>query len=183
PAYVDIMSRAGIVPATSYDLSRLREILLAGSPVSAPCGAWFYRNVKPDLWLASGSGGTDVCTGFVGGMPTLPVYAGEIQAPHLGVAAHAFNERGEDVVGEVGELVITQPMPSMPVGFWGDTDGSRYRDSYFADFPGVWRQGDFFKINAGGGCFVLGRSDATLTRHGVRIGTAEIYAVLASIDE
>jgi acetoacetyl-CoA synthetase len=183
PAYVDIMSRAGIVPRSSYDLSRLREILLAGSPVSAACGAWFYHNVKPDLWLATGSGGTDVCTGFVGGMPTLPVYAGEIQAPHLGVAAHAFNERGEDVVGEVGELVITQPMPSMPVGFWGDTDGSRYRDSYFADFPGVWRQGDFFKINARGGCFVLGRSDATLNRHGVRIGTAEIYAVLASIDE
>jgi acetoacetyl-CoA synthetase len=183
PAYVDIMSRAGIVPGKSYDLPRLREILLAGSPVSAACGAWFYRNVKPDLWLATGSGGTDVCTGFVGGMPTLPVYAGEIQAPHLGVAAHAFNERGEDVVGEVGEFVITQPMPSMPVGFWGDTDGSRYRDSYFADFPGVWRQGDFFKINARGGCFVLGRSDATLNRHGVRIGTAEIYAVLASIDE
>ena len=183
PAYVDIMSRAGVVPAKSYDLSTLREILLAGSPVSAACGAWFYNNVKPDLWLATGSGGTDVCTGFVGGVPTQPVYAGEIQAPHLGVAAHAFNERGEDVVGEVGELVITEPMPSMPVGFWGDADGSRYRDSYFADFPGVWRQGDFFKINDRGGCFVLGRSDATLNRHGVRIGTAEIYAVLASIDE
>ncbi len=183
PAYVDVMSRAGIVPGKQYDLSRLREVLLAGSPVSAACGAWFYRNVSGDLWLATGSGGTDVCTGFVGGVPTLPVYAGEIQAPHLAVAAHAFNERGEDVVDEVGELVITEPMPSMPVGFWGDADGSRYRDSYFADFPGVWRQGDFFKINARGGCFVLGRSDATLNRHGVRIGTAEIYAVLASIDE
>jgi acetoacetyl-CoA synthetase len=183
PAYVDIMSRAGVVPAKSYDLSALREILLAGSPVPAACGAWFYRNVSRDLWLATGSGGTDVCTGFVGGVPTLPVYAGEIQAPHLGVAAHAFNERGEDVVDEVGELVITEPMPSMPVGFWGDTDGSRYRDAYFADFPGVWRQGDFFKVNARGGCFVLGRSDATLNRHGVRIGTAEIYAVLAGIDE
>jgi acetoacetyl-CoA synthetase len=183
PAYVDLMSRAGIVPGKQYDLSGLREVLLAGSPVSAACGAWFYRNVSRDLWLATGSGGTDVCTGFVGGVPTLPVYAGEIQAPHLGVAAHAFNERGEDVVDEVGELVITQPMPSMPVGFWGDADGSRYRDSYFADFPGVWRQGDFFKINARGGCFVLGRSDATLNRHGVRIGTAEIYAVLAGIDE
>jgi acetoacetyl-CoA synthetase len=183
PAYVDLMSRAGIVPGKQYDLSGLREVLLAGSPVSAACGAWFYRNVSGDLWLATGSGGTDVCTGFVGGVPTLPVYAGEIQAPHLGVAAHAFNERGEDVVDEVGELVITEPMPSMPVGFWGDADGSRYRDSYFADFPGVWRQGDFFKINARGGCFVLGRSDATLNRHGVRIGTAEIYAVLAGIDE
>ena len=116
-------------------------------------------------------------------MPTLPVYAGEIQARHLGVAAHAFNERGEQVIDEVGELVITAPMPSMPVGFWGDHDGSRYRDSYFADFPGVWRQGDFFRVNARGGCFVLGRSDATLNRHGVRIGTAEIYAVLASVPE
>jgi acetoacetyl-CoA synthetase len=183
PAYVDLMSRAGVVPGKTYDLSRLREVLLAGSPVSAACGAWFYRNVKPGLWLATGSGGTDVCTGFVGGVPTLPVYAGEIQAPHLGVAAHAFNERGEDIIDEVGEFVITEPMPSMPVGFWGDADGSRYRDSYFAGFPGVWRQGDFFKINARGGCFVLGRSDATLNRHGVRIGTAEIYAVLASVEE
>jgi acetoacetyl-CoA synthetase len=183
PSYVDLMSRAGVVPGKKYDLSRLREVLLAGSPVSAACGAWFYRNVSSDLWLATGSGGTDVCTGLVGGVPTLPVYAGEIQAPHLGVAAHAFNERGEAVIDEVGELVITEPMPSMPVGFWGDADGTRYRDSYFADFPGVWRQGDFFKINARGGCFVLGRSDATLNRHGVRIGTAEVYAVLASIDE
>jgi acetoacetyl-CoA synthetase len=155
----------------------------AGSPVSAECTAWFYENVKPDVWVATGSGGTDVCTGFVGGVPTLPVYAGEIQAPHLGVAARAFNSRGESVVGEVGELVITEPMPSMPVRFWGDEGNQRYRESYFADFPGIWRQGDFFKINARGGCFVLGRSDATLNRHGIRIGTAEVYAVLASIDE
>jgi acetoacetyl-CoA synthetase len=155
----------------------------AGSPVSAECTAWFYRNVKQDVWVATGSGGTDVCTGFVGGVPTEPVYAGEIQARHLGVAAHAFNERGESVVDEVGELVITAPMPSMPVGLWGDTDGARYRESYFAQFPGTWRQGDFFRINSRGGCFVLGRSDATLNRHGVRIGTAEVYRVLASIDE
>jgi acetoacetyl-CoA synthetase len=183
PAYVDAMIRAGIVPGGKYQLPDLGAIMLAGSPVSAACGAWFYRNVKPDLWLATGSGGTDVCSGFVGGVPTLPVYAGEIQARHLGVAAHAFNERGEPVIDEVGELVITEPMPSMPVGFWGDTDGSRYYGSYFADFPGVWRQGDFFRLNARGGCFVLGRSDATLNRHGVRIGTAEIYAVLASVPE
>ncbi|HEY6276007.1 MAG TPA: acetoacetate--CoA ligase [Streptosporangiaceae bacterium] len=183
PAYVDIMSRAGVVPRDTHELPDLEAIMLAGSPVSAACGAWFYRNVKSDLWLATGSGGTDVCTGFVGGVPTLPVYAGEIQARHLGVAAYAFNERGEPVTDEVGEMVITEPMPSMPVGFWGDTDGSRYRDSYFADFPGVWRQGDFFRLNARGGCFVLGRSDATLNRHGVRIGTSEIYAVLASVEE
>jgi acetoacetyl-CoA synthetase len=183
PSFVDLMVRQKIVPGRSFDLAAMRGVVLAGSPVSAACGAWFYRNVKSDLWLATGSGGTDTCCGLVGGVPVLPVYAGEIQARHLGVAAQAFDERGESVVGEVGELVITQPMPSMPVCFWGDEDGSRYRDSYFADFPGIWRQGDFFKINERGGCFVLGRSDATLNRHGVRIGTAEIYSVLASIDE
>ncbi len=182
PAYVNLMSKAGVVPADKYDLPLLRAIMPAGSPVSAECTAWFYENVKQDVWVATGSGGTDVCTGFVGGVPTLPVYAGEIQAPHLGVAARAFNERGESVVDEVGELVVTEPMPSMPVRLWGDAGDARYRESYFADFPGVWRQGDFFRINARGGCFVLGRSDATLNRHGVRIGTAEIYAVLASVE-
>ena len=183
PAYVDLMSKAGIVPGKLFDLEELRAIMPAGSPVSAECTAWFYENVKQDVWVCTGSGGTDVCTGFVGGVPTLPVYAGEIQAPHLGVSAKAFNSRGESVIDEVGELVITEPMPSMPVAFWGDAGDARYRESYFADFPGVWRQGDFFRINARGGCFVLGRSDATLNRHGVRIGTAEVYAVLGSIDE
>ena len=113
----------------------------------------------------------------------MPVYAGEIQAPQLGVAAFAFNERGEAVVDEVGELVITEPMPSMPVGFWNDADGSRYRESYFDQYPGVWRHGDFFKVNARGGSFVLGRSDATLNRHGVRIGTAEVYRALTEVPE
>jgi acetoacetyl-CoA synthetase len=183
PAYVEQMSRAGVVPAHSYDLSALRAIMPAGSPVSPECTAWFYQNVKKDVWVATGSGGTDVCTGFVGSVPTLPVYAGEIQARHLGVAAYAFNERGESVVGEVGELVVTEPMPSMPVRLWGDDGDLRYRESYLADFPGVWRQGDFFKVNSRGGCFVLGRSDATLNRHGVRIGTAEVYRVLSRIDE
>ncbi|MQA83364.1 MAG: acetoacetate--CoA ligase [Streptosporangiales bacterium] len=183
PAYVDQMSKAGIVPGERYDLSRLRAIMPAGSPVSPQCTAWFYRNVKQDLWVATGSGGTDCCTGFVGGVPTLPVYAGEIQARSLGVAAYAFNERGQGVVDEVGELVITEPMPSMPVFLWGDKDGRRYRETYFADFPGVWRHGDFFRVNRRGGCFVLGRSDATLNRHGVRIGTAEIYRALELIEE
>jgi acetoacetyl-CoA synthetase len=183
PAYVDQMTRAGVVPAQSYDLSALRAIMPAGSPVSPECTAWFYQNVKKDVWVATGSGGTDVCTGFVGSVPTLPVYAGEIQARHLGVAAQAFNERGETVVGEVGELVVTEPMPSMPVRLWGDEGDVRYRESYLEDFPGVWRQGDFFKVNSRGGCFVLGRSDATLNRHGVRIGTAEVYRVLSRINE
>jgi acetoacetyl-CoA synthetase len=181
PTYVELMAKAGIVPREKFDLSRLRAIMPAGSPVSPECTAWFYENVKRDLWVATGSGGTDCCTGFVGGIPTLPVYAGEIQAPHLGVAAQAYNEKGESVVNEVGELVITRPMPSMPVCFWNDPDGSRYRESYFTEFPGVWRHGDFFRINQRGGSFVLGRSDATLNRHGVRIGTAEIYRVLSQV--
>jgi len=183
PAFVDLMAQAGLAPGQLYDLPALRAIMPAGSPVSAECTAWFYRNVKQDVWVCTGSGGTDVCTGFVGGVPTAPVYAGEIQARHLGVAAHAFNDRGESVVEEVGELVITEPMPSMPVGMWGDADGSRYLESYFAQYPGVWRHGDFFRVNSRGGCFVLGRSDATLNRHGVRIGTAEVYSALEAVPE
>ena len=183
PAYVSMLSKAGVVPAEKYDLSALATVMLAGSPVSPECGAWFYRNVKPDLWLHTGSGGTDVCSGFTGGAPVLPVYAGEHQARNLGVAAYAFDDRGEPVTGEVGEMVITEPMPSMPVRLWNDDDGELYRQTYFADFPGVWRQGDFFKVNERGGCFVLGRSDATLNRYGVRIGTAEIYAALESVGE
>lgn len=183
PAYVDVMAKAGIVPRERFDLSHLRAIMPAGSPVSPECTAWFYKNVKDDVWIATGSGGTDCCTGFVGGVPTQPVYAGEIQARSLGVAAHAFNEKGESVVDEVGELVLTEPMPSMPICFWNDKDGSRYRESYFDVYPGVWRHGDFFRINRRGGCFVLGRSDATLNRQGVRIGTAEIYRVLSQLEE
>lgn len=183
PTYVDIMAKAGIVPGAKYDLSALRAIMPAGSPVSPECTAWFYDNVKKDLWVATGSGGTDCCTGFVGGVPTLPVYAGEIQARSLGVAAAAYNDAGESVVDEVGELVITAPLPSMPVGFWNDDGDARYRESYFDTLPGVWRHGDFFRVNARGGCFVLGRSDATLNRQGVRIGTAEIYRALAQLPE
>jgi acetoacetyl-CoA synthetase len=183
PAYVGMLAKAGVVPGATYDLSALASVMLAGSPVTAEVNAWFYRNVKADLWLHVGSGGTDVCCGFTGGAPVLPVYAGEHQARNLGVAAYAFNERGEPVTGEVGEMVITQPMPSMPVRLWNDDDGELYRRTYFDDFPGVWRQGDFFCVNERGGCFVLGRSDATLNRHGIRIGTAEIYAALDSVEE
>jgi acetoacetyl-CoA synthetase len=131
-----------------------------------------------------GSGGTDVCAGFTGGSPTLPTYAGEHQHRNLGVAAYAFNEAGEPVVGEVGEMVITRPLPSMPLKFWGDDENmTRYKATYFDEWPGVWRQGDFFLVSPRGGTFVLGRSDATLNRFGVRIGTAEIYTVLESIPE
>ena len=183
PTYQQILAKSGIVPKNKFDLSHLKSVMLAGSPVTAECMAWFYDNVKSDLFVMSGSGGTDVCTGFNGGAPIMPVYAGEIQAAHLGVAAYAFNERGEKAINEVGELVITQPMPSMPVGFWKDTHNERYLESYFRDFPGVWRHGDFYKVNERGGCFVLGRSDATLNRHGVRIGTAEIYRSLSTVNE
>ena len=183
PAFVAMQTQAGVVPRESFELPALRSVMLAGSPVSAECGAWFYRNVSADLWLCSGSGGTDICSGFCGGMVTLPVYAGEIQARHLGVAAYAYDAAGAVLTGEVGEMVITEPLPSMPVRLWNDPDGSVYRATYFADYPGVWRQGDFFRVNARGGCFVLGRSDATLNRHGVRIGTAEIYAALEAVPE
>jgi acetoacetyl-CoA synthetase len=183
PTYVAGLEKAGIVPKERHKLASLESVALAGSPVTPECMDWFYKNVKQDLWVASGSGGTDVCTGFVMGAPTMPVYAGEIQSRALGCSVYAFNERGEKIVGQVGELVVTEPMPSMPVCFWNDTDKKRYLDSYFAEYPGVWRHGDFFKINARGGCFVLGRSDATLNRHGVRIGTAEVYRSLATLPE
>jgi len=183
PTYQGILEKAGIVPKDRFDLSRLKSVMLAGSPVTAECMAWFYREVKAEAWVHSGSGGTDLCTGIVGGVVTLPIYAGEIQARQLGVAAYAFDEQGNAVVDEVGELVITRPMPSMPVGFWNDVGGSRYRESYFDQYPGIWRHGDFFKVNARGGCFVLGRSDATLNRHGVRIGTAEVYRALIEVPE
>ena len=183
PTYVDQLSRSGIVPRERYGLEPLRTINLAGSPATPESMAWFYRNVKADLWVANGSGGTDCCTGFVGGVPTLPVRAGEIQAPQLGVSVKAFNARGESVIDEVGELVLTEPMPSMPLRFWNDPDDRRYLETYFQEFPGVWRHGDFFRMDAQGRCFVLGRSDATLNRYGIRIGTAEIYRTLALLPE
>ena len=183
PTYVDQLKRSGIVPRERYRLEKLRTINLAGSPATPESMEWFYRNVKADLWVANGSGGTDCCTGFVGGVPVLPVRAGEIQAPQLGVSAKAFNARGESVIDEVGELVLTEPMPSMPLRFWNDPDNRRYLETYFQDFPGVWRHGDFFRIDPQGRSYVLGRSDATLNRYGIRIGTAEIYRTLALLPE
>jgi len=183
PTYVDQLSRSGIVPRERYQLSALRTVNLAGSPATPESMAWFYRNVKQDLWVANGSGGTDCCTGFVGGVPTLPVRAGEIQAPSLGVSAKAYNASGESVIDEVGELVLTEPMPSMPVRFWNDPGDRRYRETYFQEYPGIWRHGDFFRINAQGGSFVLGRSDATLNRYGIRMGTAEIYRTLGLLPQ
>lgn len=181
PSYVKMLQDAGYSPKAEADFPKLRAVLLSGSPASAECVQWFLDEVKSDLWVHSGSGGTDVCSGFVCGVPVLPVYPGEIQARALGVAVHAFDEGGRSRINQVGEMVIVEPMPSMPVRFWGDTDGESYRSAYFDTFPGVWRHGDFFMVNERGGCFVLGRSDATLNRHGVRIGTAEIYRALERV--
>jgi acetoacetyl-CoA synthetase len=184
PAYVDAQAKRGVIPKDNHNLEALKTVMLAGSPVSAEVYAWVYRNVKRDVYIHCGSGGTDVCTGFTGGSPTLPTRAGEHTHRNLGVAAFAFDSRGHALVGEVGEMVVTQPMPSMPVKFWGDDqEMSRYRACYFDRYPGIWRQGDFFKVTERGSTFVLGRSDATLNRYGVRIGTAEIYAVLEGIPE
>jgi acetoacetyl-CoA synthetase len=183
PTYIAALQKAGFIPKDRHSLATLESITLAGSPVTPEQMEWIYNNIKRDVWAASGSGGTDLCSGTVMGNPCLPIYAGEIQARALGAAVYAFNEKGEKVVNEVGEFVITEPMPSMPVCFWGDTDNKRYLESYFDVYPGVWRHGDFFRLNERGGCFVLGRSDATLNRHGVRIGTAEIYRSLATLPE
>lgn len=182
PTFVAMMQKAGIVPRERYDLSAIEGVLLTGSPATPESMQWLYQNVNEDLWVTSQSGGTDVASGFVSGSVVLPVYAGEIQARALGVDVQAFNDAGESVVNEVGELVVTQPMPSMPLYFWNDEGGRRYHESYFDTFPGVWRHGDFFQLNERGGCFIKGRSDSTLNRYGVRIGTAEIYRCVEALD-
>jgi acetoacetyl-CoA synthetase len=183
PTYVAAMEKQGIVPGKLFDLSKMEGILLGGSPATPEVMSWCYENIKQDLWVTSQSGGTDVCSAFVGASPTLPVYAGEIQTRCLAVDAHAYSDNGESLVGEVGELVIRQSMPSMPIYFWNDEGNVRYKESYFEDYPGVWRHGDYFLVNERGGCFINGRSDSTLNRYGVRIGTAEIYRTVEQLDE
>ena len=182
PAWLSQQMKLGIEPGTTYDLSRLNSILLGGAPVMPEQMQWCYDHIHRDIWVTSQSGGTDVATGFVGGSPLLPVHAGEIQTRLLGVDVRALDDDGKELTDEVGELVVCQPMPSMPLHFWGDADGSRYFDSYFDVYPGKWRHGDYFKVNQRGGCMILGRSDSTLNRHGVRIGTAEVYRVIEAID-
>ncbi|WP_293827886.1 acetoacetate--CoA ligase [uncultured Brevundimonas sp.] len=183
PAYQKLVAQSGYRPGDHSHFPALRSILLSGSPASPECMKWFLEAVKPDLWIQSSCGGTDVCTSFVSGVATQPVYAGEIQARGLGVDAVVLDDDGRVLIGAVGELVIRQPMPSMPIGFWNDVDDRRYRATYFDTYPGQWRQGDFARINGRGGVYVLGRSDATLNRHGVRIGTAEIYRALEMIPD
>jgi acetoacetyl-CoA synthetase len=174
--------KAGVVPRELVG-DRLRGLGSTGAPLPPEGFGWVYQAVGGHILLASLSGGTDVCTGFVGGSPLLPVYAGEISCRALGARVEAFDAAGRPVVGELGELVITAPMPSMPVGFWGDDTGERYREAYFDVYPGVWRHGDWITISERGTCVITGRSDATLNRGGVRLGTAEFYSVVEGLPE
>jgi len=175
--------KAGIEPGRDHDLSALRAIGSTGSPLAPESFKWVYEHVKSDVWLFSTSGGTDVCTAFVAGCPLLPVYEGELQCRALGCAVEAWDEQGNSLTDEVGELVITQPMPSMPLFFWNDPDGERLRESYFAMYPGVWRHGDWIRITPRGGAVIYGRSDSTINRQGVRMGTSEIYRAVATVPE
>jgi acetoacetyl-CoA synthetase len=182
PAWLMACRAAGLAPTRDHDLSRIRQIGAAGSPLPREGYRWVAEHF-PGVLLNVGSGGTDVCSGIVQGGPWQPVVEGEISGPALGVAAAAFDPDGKPIVGELGELVITEPMPSMPVGFWGDADGSRYRAAYFDVYPGVWRHGDWVRFSESGSVVVAGRSDATLNRGGVRLGTAEFYAVVEELPE
>jgi acetoacetyl-CoA synthetase len=183
PTYVQLMQQLGVVPKEEYDLSKLRCILCGGSPVTPENFQWFYDNVSEDLWVTSQSGGTEIVGGFAVASPTLPVYAGEIQARALGMDVESWSEESEPLVDEVGELICKKPFPSMPIYFLDDPDYQRYQDAYFNVYPGVWRHGDFLKINERGGCYIYGRSDSTLNRYGVRIGTAELYRTVERLPE
>jgi acetoacetyl-CoA synthetase len=192
-SYLASCQKAGLRPGREHDLSALRSIGSTGSPLARESFRWVYDHVKDDVWLFSTSGGTDVCTAFVGGCPLLPVYMGELQCRALGCAVEAFDEEGRSVVDEVGELVLTEPLPSMPLFFWGDPPiaapserqpiGERYRESYFSMYPGVWRHGDWIRITPRGGAVIYGRSDATINRQGVRMGTSEIYRAAGAVPE
>jgi acetoacetyl-CoA synthetase len=182
-AYVAACMKAGVEPAEGRDLSRLRAVGSTGSPLSPESFRWVYDHVGSDTWLFSTSGGTDLCTAFVGGVPILPVYEGELQARALGASVESWDPEGRPLVGEVGELVITKPMPSMPLYLWNDPEGERYRESYFDMYPGIWRHGDWIEITERGTAIITGRSDSTINRGGVRMGTAEIYRAVLAVDE
>ncbi len=182
-AYYSSCMKAGLKPREQNDLRHLRAVGSTGSPLSPEAFQWLYQDVKQDLWVVSLSGGTDLCTAFLGGSPLLPVRAGELQCRSLGASVYAATEDGQEVVDQVGELVITAPMPSMPLYFWNDPEGARYRASYFDLFPGIWRHGDWIKITPQGSAVILGRSDATLKKKGVRMGTSEIYHVVDALPE
>jgi acetoacetyl-CoA synthetase len=173
--------KEGIRPGSEYDLGSLRAVGSTGSPLSPESFRWVYEAVGDDIWLFSTSGGTDVCTAFVAGCPILPVYEGELQCRALGCKVEAFDEEGRPLIDEVGELVVTEPMPSMPLFLWGDESGERLRESYFAMYPGIWRHGDWIRITPRGGAVIYGRSDSTINRQGVRMGTSEIYRAAGSV--
>ncbi|MBS1869222.1 MAG: acetoacetate--CoA ligase [Actinobacteria bacterium] len=182
--YIAQCQKDGVEPtAGERDLSALHAVGSTGSPLAPEGFQWVADHLGTDTWLFSTSGGTDVCTAFVGGVPTLPVYRGELQAASLGCKVEAWSPEGRPLIGEVGELVITEPMPSMPVALWGDADGAKYRDSYFDMYPGIWRHGDWIELTERGTAIISGRSDATINRGGVRMGTAEIYRAVLALDE
>ena len=181
-AYFSTCMKAGITPREEVDLTALRSLGATGSPLSSDTYDWIYKDVKADQWLAPISGGTDLAGAFVVGHPGMPVRAGEMQCRALGNAVRAFDPSGGELVGEVGELVCTEPLPSMPLYFWGDNDGARLFDSYFADYAGVWRHGDWIAIDEHGASVIYGRSDATINRKGLRLGSAEIYQAVEGLD-
>lgn len=183
PPYLMACRKAGLLPGKQLDLTSIQVLCTAGSPLPSEGYHYVYDSLGPDVCLINGSGGTDVCCGIVGGSRAQPVYDGEMAGRYPGIDAHAFDADGNAVVGELGELVVTQPMPSMPVAFWGDGDGRRYHDAYFDQYPGVWRQGDWIKFTERGTCVITGRSDATLNRGGVRLGTSEFYSVVEELPE
>lgn len=181
-SYLQMMRQNKVVPRERFDL-KIEATLSGGSPVGPELFDWFYDNVSRDCWFSSQSGGTETCSCLVTAVPMQPVYAGEIQARGLGFDVHAWNDDGQPVFNEPGELVVTAPFPSMPIYFWNDPDGQRYHEAYFDVYPGVWRHGDLIKINDRGGCYVIGRADSTLNRHGVRIGASEVYQALDGLEE
>lgn len=182
-AYFSACLKAGIRPGDTVDLTELRSIGATGSPLTSDGYDWVYEAVRSDVWLAPFSGGTDFCGAFVGGNPMLPVRAGEMQCRFLGNAVRAFDDLGNELVGKVGELVCTEPLPSMPLFFWGDSDGSRLHDSYFDTYSGIWRHGDWIEITPEGGAVIYGRSDATINRKGLRMGSAEMYQAVEGLPE
>lgn len=181
--YLVACMKKGLLPKSEFDLSSIRSISSTGAPLLPEAFNYVYSNIKDDVWLCSMAGGTDVCTAFVGGLPEYAVHSGEIQCRALGVSLYAYDDNGQPVEDELGEMVIDKPMPSMPIYFWNDTDNKRYKASYFEHYPGKWRHGDFIKINSKtNGLMIYGRSDATLNRHGIRIGTSEIYRAVNKIE-
>ncbi len=182
-SYIAACMKAGLHPAAGRDLAALAAVGSTGSALSAQGFDWVYAELGPDIWLGSVSGGTDIAGPFLGGVPWLPVYRSELQARLLGVAVESWDPHGRPLVGQTGELVVTKPMPAMPVSFWGDRDGSRYREAYFSVYPGVWRHGDWLEITPRGGGILYGRSDATINRGGVRIGSAELYRAVLTIPQ